>query len=125
MDNSLFLVDNKNNDDESKEKDLNKKEDNSKKDTKKKDSDGKEEEKEKNNNIVLVEINSLKLINSENKKVIVTFDNKDNNILAATFEKNILTKLNVLRIKHFIGRVIYMVENNKIINIKRDNFIKN
>jgi len=45
--------------------------------------------------------------------------------MAATFEKNILTKLNVLRIKHFIGRVIYMVENNKIINIKRDNFIKN
>jgi hypothetical protein len=65
------------------------------------------------------------LINSENKQVIVTFDNKDNNIMAATFEKNILTKLNVLRIKHFIGRVIYMVENNKIINIKRDNFIKN
>ena len=125
LDNSLFLIDNKNNDDESKEKDLNKKEDNSEKDIKKKDSDGKEEEKEKNNNIVLVEINSLKLINSENKKVIVTFDNKDNNILAATFEKNILTKLNVLRIKHFIGRVIYMVENNKIINIKRDNFIKN
>ena len=65
------------------------------------------------------------MINSENKQVIVTFDNKDNNIMAATFEKNILTKLNVLRIKHFIGRVMCMVENNKIINIKRDNFIKN
>ena len=36
LDNSLFLVDNKNNNDESKEKDLNKKADNSKKDTKKK-----------------------------------------------------------------------------------------
>lgn len=125
LDNSLFLVDNKNNNDESKEKDLNKKEDNSEKDIKKKDSDGKEEEKEKNNNIVLVEINSLKLINSENKKVIDTFDNKDNNILAATFEKNILTTTQCTKDKNFIGRVIYMVENNKIIKIKGDNFIKN
>ena len=117
LDNSLFLIDNKNNDDESKEKDLKKKEDNSEED--------KDKEKEKNNNIVLVENNSLKLINLENKQVIFTLDNKDNNILATTCEKNILTTTQSTKEKDFIGRVIYMVENNKIIKIKEDKFIKN
>ena len=141
LDNSLFLIDNKNNDDESKEKDLKKKEDNSEEGTKKKDSDDKVEEeekkkednseedkdkeKEKNNNIVLVENNSLKLINLENKQVIFTLDNKDNNILATTCEKNILITTQSTKEKDFIGRVIYMVENNKIIKIKEDKFIKN
>ena len=151
LDNSLFLIDNKNNDDDykSKEKDSNKirkicknknkkkkesdeEEDNSeedikkeKKKRKKKDSDDKDEEKEKNSNIVLVEKNSLKLINLENKQIIFTFDNKDKNILSTTCEKNILTTTQFIKEKNLIGRVIYMVENNKIIKIKEDKFVKN
>ena len=57
--------------------------------------------------------------------MIFTLDNKDNNILATTCEKNILTTTQSTKEKDFIGRVIYMVENNKIIKIKEDKFIKN
>jgi hypothetical protein len=65
------------------------------------------------------------LINLENKQIIFTFDNKDKNILSTTCEKNILTTTQFIKEKNLIGRVIYMVENNKIIKIKEDKFVKN
>lgn len=75
--------------------------------------------------IVLVEKNRLKLINPENKQVIFTVDNKDANILEVTCEKNLLTTIQSTEDKQLIGRVIYMVENDKIIKVNGGNFIKN
>jgi len=75
--------------------------------------------------IVLVEKNRLKLINPENKQVIFTVDNKDANILEVTCEKNLLTIIQSTEDKQLIGRVIYMVENDKIIKVNGGNFIKN
>ena len=75
--------------------------------------------------IVLVEKNRLKLINPENKQVIFTVNNKDANILEVTCEKNLLTTIQSTEDKQLIGRVIYMVENDKIIKVNGGNFIKN
>ena len=77
------------------------------------------------NKIVLVEKNRLKLINPENKQVIFTLDNKDANILEVTCEKNLLTTIQSTEDKQLIGRVIFMVENDKIIKVNWGNFIKN
>ena len=77
------------------------------------------------NKIVLVEKNRLKLINPENKQVIFTLDNKDANILEVTCEKNLLTTIQSTEDKQLIGRVIFMVENDKIIKVNGGNFIKN
>ena len=77
------------------------------------------------NKIVLVEKNRLKLINPENKQVIFTLDNKDYNILETKCEKNLLTTIQCTEDKQLIGRVIYMVENDKIIKVNGGNFIKN
>jgi WD40 repeat protein len=77
------------------------------------------------NKIVLVEKNRLKLINPEKKQVIFTLDNKDANILEVTCEKNLLTTIQSTEDKQLIGRVIFMVENDKIIKVNGGNFIKN
>lgn len=65
------------------------------------------------------------MINPENKQVIFTLDNKDANILEVTCEKNLLTTIQSTEDKQLIGRVIFMVENDKIIKVNGGNFIKN
>ena len=77
------------------------------------------------NKIVLVEKNRLKLINPENKQVLFTLDNKEANILETTCEKNLLTTIQCTEDKQQIGRVIFMVENDKIVKVNGGNFIKN
>lgn len=75
--------------------------------------------------IVLVEKNKLKLINPQNKQVIFTFDNKDANILKVTCQNNLLTTIQSTEDKQLIGRVVYRVENDKIIKVSGGFFIKN
>ena len=78
-----------------------------------------------NNRIILVEKNKLKLINPESKQVIFTLENKDANILEVTCENNLLTTIQSTEDKKLIRRVIYMVENDRIIKVNEGNFIEN
>lgn len=77
------------------------------------------------NKIVFVEKNRIKLINPENKQVIFILDNKGSNILETKCEKNLLTTIQCTEDEQLIGRVIYMVEKDKIIKVYGGNFIKN
>lgn len=77
------------------------------------------------NKIVFVEKNRIKLINPENKQVIFILDNKGSNILETKCEKNLLTTIQCTEDEKLIGRVIYMVEKDRIIRVYGGNFIKN
>lgn len=77
------------------------------------------------NKIVFVEKNRIKLINPENKQVIFILDNKGSNILETKCEKNLLTTIQCIEDEKLIGRVIYMVEKDRIIRVYGGNFIKN
>lgn len=77
------------------------------------------------NKIVFVEKNRIKLINPENKQVIFILDNKGSNILETKCEKNLLTTIQCTEDEQLIGRVIYMVEKDRIIRVYGGNFIKN
>lgn len=77
------------------------------------------------NKIVFVEKNRIKLINPENKQIIFILDNKGRNILETKCEKNLLTTIQCTEDEQIIGRVIYMVERDRIIKVYEGNFIKN